>query len=140
MNVKDRKKLGAMLEKWMPFFIITCTLIGAVLGSFLYYLFQGEFPYEVVMSGLIITVIFTVIEVIKQKRKKDKVPEADERVIQNISRYFAYISHGSLAIIFISLAGFTLIGQESFPILYLWILFFAYIWIVGIGTLIIKRR
>ncbi|MBO1004211.1 hypothetical protein [Pseudogracilibacillus auburnensis] len=140
MSVKDRKKWGTILAKWTPFFIITCTFMGAVLGSFLFYFFQGEFPYEVLTAGLIVAVIFTIIEVIKQKRKKDNVPEADERVIRNVFRFFAYGSHIYLAILFIALAVFTLLGNESISILYLWIFFFSYIWIVGIGTLIIKRR
>ncbi len=70
MSVKDRKKWGPILAKWTPFFIITCTFIGAVLGSFLGYFFQGEFPYEVLTGGLVATIILTVIEVVKQKRKK----------------------------------------------------------------------
>lgn len=69
MSVKDRKKWSAFLEKWTPFFIITCTFMGTVLGSFLVYLFQGEFPYEVFTGGLVAAVILTTIEVIKQKRK-----------------------------------------------------------------------
>lgn len=140
MSVKDRKKWGKILEKWTPYFIITCTFIGAVLGSFLAYIFQGEFPYEVLTGGLVATIILTVIQVIKQKRKRDNLPEADERVIHNVFRFFAYTSHISLAILFVALAVFTLLGNESISILYLWLFFFAYIWIVGIGALIIKRR
>lgn len=84
MSVKDRKKRGKVLGKWAPYFIITCTFIGILLGSFLIYIFQGEFPYQVLIGGLLATLILIVIEVIKQKRKKDNVPEADERVIRNV--------------------------------------------------------
>lgn len=41
MNVKDRKKWGDFLTKWTPYFIISCTLIGAVVGSFIVYYFSG---------------------------------------------------------------------------------------------------
>ncbi|MFD1205227.1 hypothetical protein ACFQ38_08930 [Sporosarcina contaminans] len=140
MSVKDRKKWGAFLEKWAPFFIITCTFMGAVLGSFLVYYFQGEFPYEVLTGGLVAAVILTIVELIKQKRKKDNLPEADERVIRNVLRFFAYASHIFLAILFIALGVFTLLGNETISIFYLWIFFFSYIWIVGIGAFIIKRR
>ncbi|MBN3346494.1 hypothetical protein CF050_06280 [Clostridium botulinum] len=140
MSVKDRKKWGPILAKWTPFFIITCTFIGAVLGSFLGYFFQGEFPYEVLTGGLVATIILTVIEVVKQKRKKDNLPEADERIIHNVFRFFAYVSYIFLATLFVALAVFTLLGNESISILYLWIFFFSYIWIVRIGALIIKRR
>ena len=140
MIVKERKNWRRVLEKWTPFYIIICTFIGAVLGSFLFYFFQGEFPYEVLMGSFAATIILTVIQLIKQKRKKDNLPEADERVIHNIFRFFAFASHITLAILFMGLAVFTLLGNESISILYLWIFFFAYIWIVGIGTLIIKVR
>ncbi|MCM3569512.1 hypothetical protein [Neobacillus mesonae] len=140
MSVKNRKKWKRVLEKWTPFFAIICTFIGTVLGSSLAYFFQGEFPYEVLTGGLVATIILTVIQVIKQKSKKDNLPEADERVIHNIFRFFAFASHITLAILFIALAVFTLLGNESISILYLWIFFFAYIWIVGISSLIIKSR
>ena len=140
MMSKESKKWGRILERWAPFFIILCTLIGAVLGSFLVYVFQGEFPYEVLIGGIAATIILTAIQLIKQKRKKDNLPEADERVIHNIFRFFAFTSHITLAIFFIALGVFTLFGNESISLLYLWIFFFAYIWIVGIGTLIIKVR
>ena len=140
MMSKESKKWGRILERWAPFYIILCTLIGAVLGSFLFYFFQGEFPYEVLLSGIAATIILTIIQLIKQKRKKDNLPEADERVIHNMFRFFAFTSHITLAILFISLGVFTLLGNESISLLYLWIVFFAYIWIVGIGTLIIKGR
>ncbi|GEM01150.1 hypothetical protein SAMN05421839_10870 [Halolactibacillus halophilus] len=74
MSMKDRKKWGPFLEKWVPFFNIFCTFMGALLGSFLIYFFQGEFPYEVLTAGLIATIILAIAEVIKQKRKKDKLP------------------------------------------------------------------
>ena len=140
MISKESKKWGRILERWAPFFIILCTLIGAVLGSFLVYFFQGEFPYEVLVGGIAATIILTFIQLIKQKRKKDNLPEADERVIHNIFRFIAFASHITLAILFIALGVFTLLGNESISLLYLWIFFFAYIWIVGIGTLIIKVR
>lgn len=140
MSVKDRKRFEKLLAKWSPYFIISCTLLGAILGSFLVYYFQGTFPYEVLVAGLIATLFLTVIEVTKQKKKTNNIPDADERVIKNISRFFAYASHVLTGILFISLGIFTLLGKGSISIFYLWIIFFSYIWIVGIGALIIKRE
>ena len=140
MSIKDRKKFDKVLEKWIPYYIIACTLLGAILGSFLVYYIQGAFPYEVLAAGLIVALFLTIIQVIKQKQKKDTIPETDERVAKNIFRFFAYTSHGFLGTLFIALGVFTLLGNEFISIFYLWILFFSYIWIVGIGALIIKRR
>lgn len=140
MNEKNKEKWGNILTKWTPYFIIACTFLGALLSSFLIYYFQGEFPYEILIAALVASIILMIIQVVKQKRKKDNLPEADERIIQNIFRLFAYTSHIVLAILFVSLGVFTLLGNESISIFYLWILFFSYIWIVGIGTIIVFRR
>ncbi|MBA4538604.1 hypothetical protein H1Z61_16095 [Bacillus aquiflavi] len=140
MSIQERKSYGTILAKWSQFFIIICTFIGVILGSFLVYFFQGEFPYEVLAGGLVVTIILTIIEVMKQIRKKDNLPEADERIIHNVFRFFAYASHLSLAILFIALAVFTLLGKESISIFYLWIFFFSYLLIVAIGAFFIKRR
>ncbi|WLR42759.1 hypothetical protein LC087_00475 [Bacillus carboniphilus] len=140
MREENRKNISKTIEKWTPFFIIACTFLGSILGSFLVYFVEGYFPYEVVVSGLVAITILTVIQVIKQQRKKDNLPETDERVTYNIFRFFAFTSHMFLAILLIALAVFTLIGNESISMLYLWIFFFSYIWIAGIGALIIKRR
>ncbi|MUV37835.1 hypothetical protein JNUCC1_01641 [Lentibacillus sp. JNUCC-1] len=140
MNTHDRKTLSKKLEKWSQYFVIICTLIGTALGSFLVYLFQGEFPYEVMAGGLAAAIILTIIQLVKHKRKKDNLPEADERVIHNVFRFLAFASHITLAVLFIGLAVFTLLGYDAIPMLYLWILFFVYIWVAGIGGLVIKRR
>ncbi|WP_423188682.1 hypothetical protein ACO1PF_08800 [Alkalibacterium sp. f15] len=140
MIEKERKRREKILAKWVPFYIITCTFIGAVLGSLLIYFIQDEFPYEVLIAGVVVTIILTLFEVIKHKRKRGDLPEYDERLLRNVFRFFAYTSHISLAVLFVSLGIFTLLGIESISILYLWIGFFSYIWIVGIGTIIIKRR
>lgn len=139
MNAKDREKWSKKFEKWMTFFIITCTFIGAVLGTILLYIFQGELRYEIIIGALISSIILTVIEVIKRKVRKGNMPEADERVIHNIFKFFAYTSHIFLAVLFLALGAFTLLGRDSIPIFYLWILFFSYIWIAGIGGVIIKK-
>ncbi|WP_052360593.1 hypothetical protein [Oceanobacillus manasiensis] len=140
MKKTERKKWGAFFEKWRGFFIIGCTAFGGILGAVLVYLFSGEFPYEVVLGSLVGAVLLVIIEVIKKKRKKDNVPEADERVAHNVFRFFAFSSHLFLAVLFIGMTIFTLIGSDNIPLLYLWIFFFAYIWITGIGSFIAKRR
>lgn len=81
--MNNRKK-----EKWIPFAVIIGSLVGCVLGSSLYYFFQGgEFPYEVLLGGLTGAIILAVFAFIKYKRKKDNTPEADERVKHNIFRF-----------------------------------------------------
>ncbi|MBU5266732.1 hypothetical protein [Virgibacillus proomii] len=122
------------------YFLNIGLLAGTVLGSLLVYIIQGVFPLDSLAGGLTALFILTVIQIIKRRRKKDNLPEADERVIHNVFRFLAYASHITLAILFVALAVFTLLGNESISILYLWIYFFVYLWIVGIGGIVIKRR
>ncbi|GEN87303.1 hypothetical protein MKY30_00050 [Oceanobacillus sp. FSL W8-0428] len=92
------------------------------------------------MGGLTGAIILAVFAFIKYKRKKDNTPEADERVKHNIFRFSAYVSYVSLAVLFMGIFIFSLLGAESVSIAYLWIFFVAYIWITGIGTVIARKR
>lgn len=139
MNVREKKK-ELIPKEWVSLFMIACVFIGTVLGTFLVYFIQDEFPYEVLAGGATAVIILIIIELIKQKRKKDKVPETDERVTQNVFNFMAYGSHIFITVLFIGLTVFTLLESDEIPILYLWIFFFAYIVIVGLGGFIIKRK
>lgn len=139
MKKQERMKWSKTLEKWVAFYMIAMLFIGAALGTTLVYIFQGTFEYEIILGAVAACTILLVVELVKRKRRTGNVPEADERVVRNISKLFAYSSHAALAILFIALGAFTLLGAEAFPILYLWILFFSYLWITGIGSIIIKR-
>lgn len=139
MSVREKKK-ELIPKKWSSLFMIACLFIGTVLGTFLVYFIQDEFPYEVLAGGATAVLILIIIELIKQKRKKDKVPETDERVTQNVFNFMAYGSHIFITVLFIGLTVFTLLESDAIPIFYLWIFFFAYIVIVGLGGFIIKRK
>ncbi|CAM4337211.1 hypothetical protein [Jeotgalicoccus halotolerans] len=139
MSVREKKK-ELIPKKWSSLFMIACLFIGTVLGTLLVYFIQGEFPYEVFAGGSTAVIILIIIELIKQKRKTDNMPETDERVTQNVFNFMAYGSHIFIAVLFIGLAAYTVLGNDAIPTLYLWILFFSYIVIVGFGGIIIKRR
>ncbi|WP_407371858.1 hypothetical protein [Carnobacterium sp.] len=134
MSANDKISDYERLLKWSPYFIISCTLIG----SFLVYYFKNEFPYELFTSGLIITLLLAVIQVLKQKKAIDT--DGDERAFKTILRLFSDTSPVFLIIFFIALGFYTLLGNKSISLFYLWNLFFSYIWIVGISALIVKRK
>lgn len=136
----EEEKKALIPEKYSTLFMIACTFIGVLAGSVLVYFVQGDFPYEVLAGGAVAIIILLIIETIKPKRKNDNVPETDERVTQNVFNFTAYGSHIFIAVLFIGLAAFTVLGNDAIPTLYLWIFFFAYIIIVGFGGIIIKRR
>lgn len=137
---EKKKKQVAMLEKWVPYFIIACTGMGALIGSGIIYYLQGEVPYEVVAGFIAVAVIMTIFQMLKSRLKKGNLPEVDERVAKNVSKLFAYSSHITLGLVILGVAVVTAFGNEVISVSYLWLLFFLYIWIVGIGTFILKRR
>src|SRR5690625_6587065 len=101
MKVEERERIAKVLERWVPFFIYTCVFIGVTLASFIVYYIDGDFPMEVWTSGAVVFAGFTIYEIIKQGRKKSDLPEADERTIWNMSRFFAFLSHTYIAILFV---------------------------------------
>ena len=139
MSVREKKK-ELIPKKRSSLFMIVCLFIGTVMGTLLVYFIQGEFPYEVLAGGSTAVIILIIIELIKQKRKTDNMPETDERVTQNVFNFMAYGAHIFIAVLFIGLAAFTFLGNDAIPTLYLWIFFFAYLVIVCFGGIIIKRR
>src|SRR5699024_6326562 len=138
MNEQNNK--NNFFKKWSSLFIVITGFIGDVLGSFLVYFIEGEFPFEVLAGSFTMMIILGLFIVIKEKRKKDQLRGTDERVIHNVFRFFEYISHIFIIFLFIGIAIFSLIGFESIPMLYLWIFFFNDIWVAGIGGMITKRR
>src|SRR5690625_3083679 len=139
MQVEERERIAKVLERWVPFFIDTCDFIGVRLASLSVCYIVGGFPMEVWTSGAVVVAGLTIYEIIKQGQKKSDLQEADERTMWNMSRFFAFLSHTYMAILFVSLGVFFIMGMESIPLLYVWLFMFSYIWVAGIGILIIKR-
>ena len=136
----EKKRNLEILEKWVPYFMIACITIGALIGSAVIYYLQGDVPYEVIAGFVVASLMLTIIQMVKQKFKKNRLPEVDERVAKNVSKFFAYSSHITLGLVVVGLAVVTAMGDEAISIYYLWVLFFLYLWVVGIGTFILKRR
>lgn len=120
--------------------IILATLIGALLGAVIVYITKNKFPYEVILGGLVGGIILIIAQQIKMKNKKNSVPETDERVVNNLSKFFAYMSHIALGIMFIGLSIFSFLENKFIPISYIWFTFFLYFLVTVIGGFIIKKK
>ena len=128
------------INKWSLSFRVIYVLIGALAGMLIYYLVKGKFDMSLflgVLAGIAILIIFNVIKVL---RKKDRVPEADERTVNNLLKFFTFLSNIYILVLFGSLAIITLIEIETIQITYLWLVLIAYLLISSIGSLIISRR
>ena len=128
------------INKWSLSFRVIYVLIGALAGMLIYYLVKGKFDMSLflgVLAGIAILIIFNVIKVL---RKKDRVPEADERTVNNLLKFFTFLSNIYILVLLGSLGIITLIEIETIPITYLWLVLIAYLLISSIGSLIISRR
>lgn len=128
------------INKWSLSFRVIYVLIGALVGMLIYYLVKGKFDMSLflgVLAGIAILIIFNVIKVL---RKKDRVPEADERTVNNLLKFFTFLSNIYILVLLGSLGIITLIEIETIPITYLWLVLIAYLLISSIGSLIISRR
>lgn len=137
MGRNDRSAHAKFVENWGKIFIYSCCYLGSLLGLFIGSIVYGEFLNGPFIGFTFIYILFIAMHIIK--RKKNHVPDMDERIARNLFRFIAYASHISLAIIFISVIILGLSGEESIPLVYLFGFFIAYLWAVGIGTFIIKR-
>ena len=131
-----RKKL----QKWGLAVMAVFSMIGAILGITLVYIFRGHFNISALLGAFAGTMILIMINIIKVSLKKNTLPEVDERTVKNISTFFLYSSHIFLLLLLIALTIITLMGGDSIQIIHLWIGIFAYLWISGIGALIVYRR
>lgn len=133
------KKTNKKQNRYMPIYIVGGTFLGFLLGSLLLYLAKGEFRYDglIVAGGTSVTLLL--IFFLKQKSKKHNIPDVDERVRNNMLKLFFYTSLIFIAILFIAISLFTIYGQDSIPITYLWIYFTLYILTTSVGSLFVKN-
>lgn len=128
------------MNKKMSLMSIVGILVGALIGAGLVYYFQGQFPIEVLAGAAIAAILLIIYQIIKQSRKKNNIPEVDERVSHNMFRFLSICSHLAVLLLTLCITGYTAIGRDAIPLLPLWIIIFVYIWVSGIGLFVIKRR
>lgn len=128
------------MNKKISFINIVGILVGALIGAGLVYYFQGQFPIEVLAGAAIAAILLIIYQIIKQSRKKNNIPEVDERVSHNMFRFLSICSHLAVLLLALCITGYTAIGRDAIPLLPLWIIILLYIWVSGIGLFVIKRR
>lgn len=124
------------LHKW----IFTFAGIGGVIGMTLGQLITSSFNPGGFLGSLSALSLFIIIDLIKNKMKKDNTPDVDERTRHNMMKYYAVIAHIFFGAAFIILGIVTSQGVQQISVNYLWGLVFAYLMISGIGGFIVSRR
>jgi small-conductance mechanosensitive channel len=134
--VKSKKNTG----KWNLTVRTISILIGAMLGLSLVYIIQNEANLNVLLGALTAALVLIGINVIKVKKKKDVVPDSDERTVRNVLTYFLISTHLLLGLSFLALGIISLMGVEFVPVVSLWIIIIVYLLLSGIGAFIVSRR
>ncbi|WP_010651716.1 hypothetical protein [Oceanobacillus massiliensis] len=124
------------INRWILTYVGICGLFGMTLGQ----LIKGTLNLGGFSGSLSAVLLFFIIDLIRNRMKKDRTPDFDERTRHNMLKYYVYISHIFIGGAFLLLAVVTSIGVEQISIYYLWILIFAYFMISGIGALIVSRK
>ncbi|MCC4721847.1 hypothetical protein [Salinicoccus sp. RF5] len=113
---------------------------GMLLGSLVVYFIQGRFPIEVMAGATLAGFLLLLFEFFIARHEKSDLPETDERISHNIFVFMSILSQAALAILVLGLSVFSLFGEESISIIYLWIFFLIYILVGSIGGIIVKNR
>jgi len=128
------------LQKWN----LALSALGGILGTFIgltiIYLTTGKFDLSLLLGALTAVTIIIIINMVKVLIKKDKLPETDERIQENMRNYLLYSSHIFIAGLFLTLTILTFLGFESISLTYLWITIIGYLWLIGLGGFIVSRR
>jgi hypothetical protein len=124
------------LHKWT----FTYAGIGGVFGMLLGQLIKGSFSMGGLLGSLFALLLIFLIDLTKNKMKKDKTPDFDERTQHNMTKYYAILPHVFIGIVFVGLGITTSMGVEQISVHYLWGLIFVYFMISGIGALLVSRR
>lgn len=128
-------KKGKM-HKWMLTFAAGGGFIGMIIGNLL----TGSLDISVVLGALTALVLMFIIDLIRNRLKKDKTPDFDERTVNNMMKYYAIIANIFIAILFIGLAILSFMEIESIEISYLFIPIVVYLFTSGIGAIIVSRK
>lgn len=126
--------------KWgLAFSGIICFIVFLV-ASVITYIIRGRFNFNAVFGSFTGLSIIVIINGIYVYFKRDKTPEVDERIRNNIIKYFAYSSHIVFLLFMATLTVISFMGIESISISYLWIGIIVYMFVIGIGAMIVKHR
>lgn len=121
-------------SKWT----LTIAAGGGIIGVLLAQLIN--FNFSALLGGLTAGVILILINIIIVMRKSDNTPEYDERVINNIKNYYFYASLVFIGTAFILLSVLMMMEIEMIAVTTIFIAFFIYFAITGLGAIIVLRR
>jgi len=127
-------------QKWTLAIMASYTFSLTILTQIIQFFIKGELNIAAIVGSFLGAAPLVIGNAIYVYRKKDKTPEIDERVRNNMIKYIAYASQIVFLLLMIALTGFTAMGIESISIIYLWIVILINMFVIGIGSMIVKFR
>lgn len=112
--------------------------IGAFVGIILSQI--NNFSFSAVLGGGSGALLIILINYIYIKRKSDGTPEFDERTIRNIQKFYFYSTNIFFSFLFILLGILSVLDVTFISVSILLWVFFIYIIISGIITIIISKK
>ncbi|RDI42193.1 hypothetical protein [Falsibacillus pallidus] len=132
------------MKKWGSIIIAAVIVGGVCIGVFFGKLFVPDLPVGTIAAGFGGSVagigIVMGVEKLRQRRKTNNVPEVDERTWMNIKNFYAislyFVLIGSMLLVCILFASGVRTIEIGALSIYLLLLFM----LLGVGTLVVKRR
>jgi len=128
------------IRKWHFAFFGTIGFLVMLLFNVVTYMINGEFDFGALFATLSGLTIIVAINGIYVYFKRDKTPEVDERIRNNIIKYIAFASQIIFLLFMATLTIISFMGIKSIPIANLWGGILVYMFIIGIGSIIVKFR
>ena len=119
---------------------LSVIIVGALIGCFFVYFEKGSFPIEVILGFVIGGGILFIYVLFKNKKKKQKTPEIDERVVNNVKHFLIYAFIIAASILVILVLSFDVLGFKGVPLSYLYSFLFLLFLTLGLGSSLIKKR
>ncbi|RLQ94523.1 hypothetical protein [Falsibacillus albus] len=132
------------MKKWGTIMIAVTIIGGMGIGFFLVNLFLPDLPVGTIYAGIGGSIagigIVMGIGKMRQRRKKNNVPEVDERTWMNIKNFYAislyFVLIGSMLLVCIL---FT-IGMKTIEVGALAIYLLLIFMLLAVGTTVVRRR
>ena len=133
-----------MNMKKYPRFMFIYGAIGVIFGMILKMIIQQDYNLSTILGALTAAVILCGVDILRiwltKNKTKDKTPDFDERTINNILKFYAYVSALFIGLLLILLSIVSYLNIESVSVIYLWLFIILYLNISGIGVLIVSKK
>lgn len=115
-------------------------LIGLAVSVIMIYFVKGEIDLGLFFGGIAGLSIFVFFNLRSLRKKKDSTPEIDERIEKNLNKFRSVVGSSFLLAIALTLIILFILDIRSIDLSYIWMALLLYIFIVGFGSMVVRRH